>query len=248
MIKKLFFLLSLLAGHTSFARAIDPKELKGPWREVSRIQGGKAVQFRDTLFFEVLSSAMCVWGKTGPEAPRLKMKLTGTTLEIGSYEFDIMELDGDRMRLSGQEGVEMELQRYSKRPLLVRTPKKPVNTNNVAFRPAAIPKTGNVPAKIEPFVGSWKCYKRSSTKPIDTANKYRIIRLIEILELDSEQIVGKVYGFDDLEATPSWIVQQYDKGILYTSGKDERNFRVINCQPNELVIENEGVVYYMNKM
>ena len=61
-------------------------------------------------------------------------------------------------------------------------------------------------------------------------------------------IIGKVYGFDDKENQPSWIIQQYEKGILFTAGKDDRNFKVINCQSNELIIENEGVVYYMNRM
>lgn len=243
--KKLLIAPLLLLFGTASAKVIDAKSLKGPWREVSRIQAGQAVRYRDTLFFEMLSSALCVWGKTSPSAPRLRVKLTGTTLEIGTYEFDILELEGDRMRLAGQEGVEMEMQRYSKRPPVIRTAKS--NGNNPGFRPAVVPKNGIIPDRIEPFVGTWKCYKRSSSKPIDTANKYRIVRLIEILE-QNETIVGKIYGFDDKESQPSWVVQQYDKGILFTAGKDERNFKVINCQPNELVIENEGVVYYMNKM
>lgn len=244
--KRILLALLLLTTCQAGAQIIDAKSLKGPWREVSRIRAGQTVRFRDTLFFELLSSQLCVWGKTSPSAPRLRVKLTGTTLEIGSYEFDILEQSGDHMRLAGQDGVEMEMQRYSKKPVALARNSK-INGNTISFRPAAIPKTGNVPDRIEPFVGSWKCYKRSSSKPIDTAAKYRIIRLVEILEQD-DMIVGKIYGFEDLENQPSWIVQQYEKGVLSTSGKDERNFRVINCQPNELVIENEGVVYYMNKM
>ncbi|MGC4059093.1 MAG: hypothetical protein QM743_13400 [Chitinophagaceae bacterium] len=241
--KRSFFLFCYLLFTGTFVQAklIDPKSLKGPWRETVRMQAGQPVKFRDTLYFEFLSSTMCVWGKTTPSAPRLKAKLTGTTLEIGANEFDILELEGDRMHLAGQDGVELIMQRYNKRPTSVR------NSNNVAFRPAPSPKNGTVPDRIEPLVGIWKCYKRTSNKPLDTAGKYRIIRLVAIEETP-ETITGKIYGFNDPEAKPSWIVQQYEKGILYTAGKDERNFRVINCQPNELVIENEGVVYYMNKL
>lgn len=244
--KKLLLAALLTVSQSAGAKVIDAKQLKGPWREITRIQSGQTVRFRDTLFFELLSSAICVWGKTTPEAPRLRLKLTGTTLEIGSYEFDITELEGDRMRLVGQDGVEMEMQRYHKRPPVARNNGR-INGNNISFRPGVVPKTGVVPDRIEPFVGTWKCYKRSSSKPIDTTKKYRIVRLVEILE-QNDMIVGKIYGFDDKESQPSWIVQQYDKGVLYTSGKDERNFKVISCQPNEIVIENEGVVYYMNKL
>lgn len=243
--KNLLLAALLLATYTVGAKTIDAKSLKGPWREVARTRSGQTLRFRDTLFFEMLSSQMCIWGKTSASAPRLRVKLTGTTLEIGSNEFDVLELEGDRMRLSGQDGLEMEMQRYNKRPTPLRSSK--VNGNNISFKPAALPKTGAIPERIEPFVGTWKCYKRSSNKPIDTAGKYRIIRLLEILEQD-DMIIGKVYGFDDKENQPSWIIQQYEKGILFTAGKDDRNFKVINCQSNELIIENEGVVYYMNRM
>lgn len=224
------------------AQIVNTKVLKGPWREVVRIKSGHKVAFRDTLFFEVLSSNLCVWGKTTPAAPRLKLKQIGTTLVIGPSEFEILAQEEDWMKLSTDEGTEIEMRRYSnKRQPPVR------NTNNLKFKPGAAAKMGAVPDKIEPFVGNWKCYKRTSIKPIPNDQRYRILRLIEVEET-AEAITAKIYGFDDLAGQPSWIVQNYEKGILYTSGKDERAFKVINCQENELIIENEGVVYYMNRL
>jgi hypothetical protein len=72
------------------------------------------------------------------------------------------------------------------------------------------------------------------------------VRLLEILER-VETISAKIFGFEDFEVQQSWVVQHYEKGILFTAGKDERPFKAIHCQAIELVIDNEGVVYYMNK-
>ena len=242
--KKVFSLLSLLLLSAAVqAQLIDAKNLKGPWKEVVRTQNGQKQHIIDTVFFEFLSSNLCVWGKTTPASPRLRVKLTGTTLEIGPNEYEILALEGDWMKLSSHDGLEMEMKRYSKKkPVAARI----ANTNNVKFKPAAAAKMGAVPEKIEPLVGKWKCYKRTSIKPIVPDQKYRLVRLVEIVETE-EAITAKIFGFEDLEGKPSWVVQNYENGILYTAGKDERPFKVINCQANELVIENEGVVYYMNK-
>jgi hypothetical protein len=244
MKKTITFLSFLLLSVAVQAQLIDAKSLKGSWKEVVRIQNGQRQRVNDTVFFEFLSSNLCVWGKTTPSAPRLRAKLTGTTLEIGPHEFEIMAIDGDWMKLSGQDGLEMEFKRFSSKKLIA---KRNINSNNLKFKPAAAVKIGNVPDKIEPLVGIWKCYKRTSDHPIDPLKNYRIIRLVEIVET-GDVITGKFYGFDDLETKPSWIVQQYENGILSTAGTDERPFKVINCQVNELIIANEGIVYYMNKL
>jgi hypothetical protein len=245
LMRKILVLLSLLFIH-GFAEAqvANIKSLKGAWKEVGRSQSGKKMAFSDTLFFEVVSSNLCIWGKSSPTAPRLRLKQIGTTLMIGTNEYDILEQQDNRLRLSGDEGLEIEMQKYSnKRVPPVRT----ANTNNLKFKPAPAVKMGTVPDKIEPFVGVWKCYKRTSVKPIQNEQKYRLLRLVEVEEKD-EAITAKMYGFEDLDGKPSWIVQDYSKGILFTSGKDDRPFKVINCQANELIIENEGIVYYMNKL
>lgn len=44
------------------------------------------------------------------------------------------------------------------------------------------------------------------------------------------------------------VVQHYNKGILFTAVKDERPFKAIHCQAIELVIDNEGVVYYIEQV
>ncbi|HTN17611.1 MAG TPA: hypothetical protein VL092_08025 [Chitinophagaceae bacterium] len=232
----------LLLSHIAGAQIANTKVLKGAWKEVGRSRSGKKIPVTDTLFFEVVSSNLCIWGKSSPAAPRLHLKQIGTTLMMGPNEFDILEQQDGRMLLAADEGLEIEMQRYSnKKPAPVR------NTNNLKFKPAPAVKMGTVPDKIEPFVGVWKCYKRTSAKPIENEQKYRLLRLVEVEEKD-DVITAKIYGFEDPIGQPSWIVQDYSKGILFTSGKDERPFKVINCQANELIIENEGIVYYMNKM
>ncbi|MES2477902.1 MAG: hypothetical protein V4561_02360 [Bacteroidota bacterium] len=241
--KRNIILLSFLFISTlAVAQISNTKSLKGAWKEVVRIRSGQKITYRDTLFFEVVSSNLCIWGKSSPTAPRLRLKQIGTTIVIGPSEFEILAQEDNWIKLSTDEGVEIEMIKYSNK-------KQPAirNTNNTKYRPAIVPRTGNVPDMIEPLVGIWKCYKRTSIKPVPNDQKYRIIRLVEIEET-TDAITAKIYGFDDLTAQPSWIVQRYEKGVLYTSGKDDREFKVINCQPNELIIENEGVVYYMNKM
>lgn len=224
------------------AQGTNTQGLKGAWKEVVRTRSGQKISFRDTLFFEVLSGNMCIWGKSIPSSPRLRIKQIGTSLIIGPSEFEILGQEANWIKLSSDEGIEIEMIRYNnKKQAPIR------NTNNTKYRPAQIPKQGNVPDRIEPLVGKWKCYKRTSIKPIPKEQQYRIVRLVEVEETE-EAITAKIYGFEDLTNQASWIVQQYEKGILHSAGKDDRAFKVINCQPNELVLENEGVVYYMNKL
>lgn len=245
MKKTIAFLTALLLCTFVQAQIVNTKVLKGAWREVVRVKSGHKTSFRDTLFFEVVSSNLCIWGKSSPTAPRLRLKQIGTTLIIGPSEFEILAQEDDWMRLSTDEGTEIEMRRYNnKKQAPARVSR---NANNLKYKPAPGVKMGTVPDKIEPFVGNWKCYKRTSIKPIPNDQRYRILRLIEVEETP-ETITAKMYGFDDLTGQASWIVQNYENGILYTAGKDERAFKVINCDANELVIENEGVVYFMNKL
>lgn len=254
--KKIAVLFSLLfMGGLAEAQLVSTtKSLKGAWREIARARNGQRIGFKDTLFFEVVTSNLCIWGKSSPTAPRVRLKQIGTTLSIGPEEYEIMEEGEDWMKLSADEGLEIEMRRYNNKPLpkpkpatrAVRQPRV-ANTNNLKFKPGAVAKMGTVPPKIEPLVGTWKCYKRTSAKPMQAELKYRLVRLVEIEETP-ETITAKIYGFDDLDGQPSWVVHNYENGILYTSGKDERAFKVVNCVANELIIENEGIVYYMNKL
>jgi hypothetical protein len=241
--KQIVFILSFLfISQLAVALPSSSKVLEGAWKEVARTQSGKEIAFSDTLFFEVLSSNLCIWGKSSPDAPRLRFKQIGTTILVGPSEFEIVAQEVDWMKLSSDEGVEIEMKKYN-------NPKPSATSKSKKEPKRSLPilKLGNVPENIEPMVGNWKCYKRTCLKPISKEQQYRIIRLVEIEETE-DYISAKIYGFTDLTAQPSWIVQRYEKGILYSSGKDERDFKVINSQPNELVIENEGVVYYMNKL
>ncbi|MCC6186164.1 MAG: hypothetical protein IT256_03325 [Chitinophagaceae bacterium] len=239
--KKAFILpFLLLLSHIATAQLFTTKSLKGAWREVARIRAGQPQRFADTLFFEVVSSNLSIWGRSSPTAPRVRLKQVGTTLTFGSTEYDIINQTDDRMRLAAEDGLELEMRRYSNKPARP-TP----NTNKLKYKAPATIKLGTVPTTIEPLVGIWKCYKRTSTTPLQPELKYRLIRLVAIEETP-DAITAKIFGFDDLTDQASWIVQRYDNGILYTAGKDERPFQVINCQPGELIIANEGVVYYMN--
>lgn len=254
MKKTAFFFFLLFLFNIAQAQIVNTKPLKGAWREISRMGSGQRISYRDTLFFEVVTSNLAIWGKSSPTAPRVRLKQIGTTLILGPEEFEILDQQEDLMRLSGDEGLEIEMRRYNNKP----EPKQPKpvkiskqetakrNTNNVKFKPGATVKMGVVPDKIEPLVGSWTCYKRTTAKPVESDQKYRLLRLVEIEETN-DAITAKMFGFEDLSGKPSWVVQNYEKGILYTSGKDDRAFKVINCQANELIIENEGVVYFMNK-
>lgn len=252
--KKIAILLScLLMSSLAQAKPTDLKDLRGTWKEVVRTQSGKRIPIVDTLFIKFVSSNQCVWGKANPSTPLLRYKQVGSTLSVGTYEYEIVAQEEDWMKLSTDEGLEIELIRYSAKKTSISNKPTPNHPKKIAkqnipsyFKPAAPPKMGIVPDKIEPFVGEWKCYKRTTIKPIPKEQQYRIVRLL-LVEETADAITAKIYGFSDSTDVASWIVQDYKKGILYAAGKDERAFKVINCQPKELVIENEGVVYYMNK-
>lgn len=240
MKKTLITFLTLIYSCIASAQLFTTKNLKGAWREVARIRQGQPERFRDTLLFEVVSSNLCIWGPSSPTAPRVRLKQVGTTLSIGTYEYEIIDQSADWMRLSTDDGLEIEMRRYSNKPQ-----RHSANTNKLRYKAPPATKLGTVPPNIEPLVGNWKCYKRTSAQPLKPELKYRLVRLVAIEET-ADAITAKIYGYDDLTDQASWIVQRYEDGILYTAGKDERPFQVINCKPGELIIANEGVVYYMN--
>jgi hypothetical protein len=235
-------ILCLVIFRSLFAHALPFKsaDLKGTWKETARFQSGKKVTYKDTLFFEFLEDNICIWGRPKSLSLRAPYVQIGTTLEIGPSDYEVLKQTEDYLSLSTEDGLEMVFTRYQKGV-------EPTdNTATTSSKRGAQDKGAWVPNNIEQLVGVWKCYKRSSDKPIQSETKYRMLRLVEIVE-KGEEITGKMYGYKDMDNQPSWIVQKYEKGILYCAGKDDRLFKVIHCQQgHELVIENEGIVYYMN--
>ena len=45
---------------------------------------------------------------------------------------------------------------------------------------------------------------------------------------------------------PSWKIARYNAGIIYCTGRDERQLKVLQCRNGELIVQ-EGILTYFFK-
>ena len=60
-------------------------------------------------------------------------------------------------------------------------------------------------------------------------------------------ISGSVSSAKDMEGTPSWKITKFEDGIIYCSGKDERQLKVLKCANNELILQEDSVTYFFKQ-
>ncbi|MBS1772706.1 MAG: hypothetical protein JST82_07595 [Bacteroidetes bacterium] len=221
------------ASATNNSQRRTAGQLTGNWREVSRRNAGNQnINFADTIFVEFRQGNEYVWHKIGSFIYRGTYTKSGNALDLGMRNFDIISNDGYNLTMTDGTAI-YEFESY------VPVPSAPEYRAPEVYDPVN---------SLRQMVGHWSVYKRTNgnIKPADI-DYTRQLKMIDIYNNDGQGIMGDFFGQRDADNAPSWYVESYNNQIIYCYGKDRRQFHVIKCQDNELIIEENGTTYYFKQ-
>ncbi|MBN9483210.1 MAG: hypothetical protein BGO70_00675 [Bacteroidetes bacterium 43-93] len=228
--KKILFLSLFITPVLGFCG--DKNSLSGNWKEVSRKKSAKEpISYTDTIMIKFLTGNEYVWQKAGGFIYRGTYKIENNSLDMGARQFLITERKPNKLVLRDDAGI-------------------------YEFAPYTEPKTGNAPVhqevnapvnSIQQMAGQWSVYKGTSDKKKESIDYSRQVKSVEIFPSEKDGTWGNVYSRRDADNAPSWVIKSYSNQTLYCEGKDNRQFKVIKCQDNDLIMESEGTTYFFRQ-
>lgn len=231
--KKLLLLTLALAPLTAFCE--DKNSLVGNWKEVSRTPtNGRATAFNDTIKIEFLMGNEYTWQKKGGFIYKGTYKIENGNLDMGARLFTIVDQGRNSMRIKDDMAT-YELVRYT--PTSEQTVLPP--------EPAARPVRN-----IDQMKGHWSVFKGTQDKTVAAIDYRRKIKMIDITgDIAGDGKLGMVFSTKDADTAPSWYIESYNASTqtLNVNGKDRRTLKVLKCENNELVIEENGMTYFFRQ-
>jgi hypothetical protein len=232
--KKFFSLTLALAPFVALCE--DKNSLVGNWKEISRTPAGSksSTSFKDTIKIEFLIGNEYVWQKSGGFIYKGTYKVSNNNLDMGSRFFTIVSKNNSSIKLK-DETATYELVRYT--PTSEQTVLPP--------DPVAAPVRS-----IEQMKGHWSVFKGTQDKTVPAIDYKRKIKMIDITgDIAGDGKLGIVFSTKDSDTAPSWYIESYNASnqTLNVNGKDRRTLKVLKCESNELVIEEDGMTYFFRQ-
>ena len=238
--KKLLVLLLLLIPVVAFCgkkKGVKPIP-RSRWREVSRRgPDSSIVAFTDTMFLSFNGrDSFSYHFKNGFVYNGPYIFKEDSILDLGTVRYQM---------LSNKRGVTGKL-------VLV-------NANGIyqfgvdstdTVKAIIIPKEDKIVpvTNIDQMIGHWTVYKKTAVGSADAPDVAMQIRSAYITGPSTEGKMGYLFSGTDPGNAPSWFIKDFkeDQSLL-CDGKTQRNFKVIKCQKNEMVIEDESMRYYLKQ-
>lgn len=228
--RKLIFLSFIFAPAFSFAG--DKNSLSGNWKEVSRKKvNNDEIPFTDSIRFEFLTGNEYIWQKAGGFIYKGTYKIEGNALDIGMRAFTIVERKPNKLVLKDEAGI-YEFVSY-----------KPAPNTPAAKRQEVYAPVNN----IQQMVGHWSVYKRTSDHKTEQIDYTRQLKMVDVFDKQQDGKWGTFHAQRDADGAPSWYIENYANQTIYCDGKDKRQFKVIKCENNELILSEGGVTYYFKQ-
>ncbi len=229
--RNFIILATVLMPTLSFAG--DKNKLSGNWREVSRKTiKNEVVSYKDTIKMEFLPGGNeYIWQKAGGFIYRGTYKLEANALDIGMRYFTIVSRSNNKMVLKDDGGI-YEMETY--------TPQ--VNSPQAKRQEVFAPVNS-----VQQMAGHWSVFKGTGAQKVDAIDYSRQIKMVDIYPSQQDGKWGAFFSRKDADNAPSWYVQSYSNQTLYLNGKDSRQFKVLKCENNEMILEEDGVTYYFRQ-
>jgi hypothetical protein len=102
---------------------------------------------------------------------------------------------------------------------------------------------------IDQMIGHWTVYKRTTKEQAGgTIDNNTTIRAVYITGPSTDGKLGYIFSGSDPSNDPSWYVKGFGLDQSLTcDGKKPRLLKVIKCQKGEMILEEEGVKYYLKQ-
>ncbi len=209
-------------------------KLSGNWKEVKRWnEKDKSVAYKDTIHMEFLPGNEYVWHKSGSFIYKGTYKIENNALDIGRRYFSIVEMKKNRIILKDEWG------KYQLEPYTPTNQQGPGRAAEV-YAPVT---------SIQPMIGHWSKFKSTSDRTLQQVDYTRLLKVVKIFNTPKGNKLGDVFAARDGDSAPSWYVERYDPKTqtLYCNGKSPRQFKVLKCQDNELIMEENGITYFFRQ-
>lgn len=214
------------------------KELKLPisrWREVKRMGLDSTVKtFADTLYISFRHKDSFQYHVPGGFIYNGAYTIDeDSILDLGTAKFKIVLKRPNTLVFTDDKGL------YVMGPDIIDT----YQTVVLQKEDSALPVKS-----IDQMIGHWTVYKKTTDKQSDELQFASEIKAVFITGPSSDGKQGYVYGGLDPMNYPSWYIKDLaNDQTLECNGKSLRNIRVVKCQKGELVIEVDGVKYYLKQ-
>ncbi|MGN6567440.1 MAG: hypothetical protein ACTHJ0_05795 [Flavipsychrobacter sp.] len=230
--RKLLFLLLMLGSFAGFCGE-KTIHLFGKWKETKRMKPDKTeIKYTDTIRLQFLVGNEYVYQKQGGFIYKGVYKVTGNDLDMGARGYTILERKPNKMVLQDDGGI------YTF---------EPDNTPTTAASQLPQEKPAAPVTSVDQMVGHWSVYKRTSDKTLNQVDYTHVLKMVDITGGSSDGKLGYLYATRDADNAPSWYATSYQNQTLYCDGKDKREFKVLKCQDNELIMEENGITYFFKR-
>lgn len=231
---KTYFLQGLLLLCSANAMAqLNFSELKGKWQEKNRLNSqSEEMDFTDTLRIEFTESGF-----------------TQLRYHHGPTFLGEAELSGKRLKLKGQffdveKNNEQEIVLRAKGAQHVMRRKEQFESAPIAkVIPSATPgqSEGEVKTDWQTLAGKWTCYRKTDA----AFNKYKFY--IKHLDLKSLQSAELTLHSMDSVYTETQSIAVSEKTLNMTSPSGTQTYRILTSDGEELVLQQDGLVYYFKR-
>lgn len=232
----------LLSGLSSEADVKNkPVDLTGNWKEAGRISPrNERLDFTDTTFYDFLIGNEYTVQRKHSFMYRGTYKATKGMLDLGMRTYNVLEMAPERIVLKDDAGS-YEFVRYNKAARMAEN-SDAASSGKRAYQDDLNP----APVRASQLAGKWEVYKRTSNTTLPEIDYTRIISMIDI-KPEGGKMGGSVASAKDMETVPSWKITGYNNGVIYCSGKGDRQLKVLRCDDGELIIQEDNITYFFKQ-
>ena len=101
---------------------------------------------------------------------------------------------------------------------------------------------------IDQIIGHWTVYKKVTDRPAESIDFSTEIKSLYITGPSSDDKQGYLYGGLDAKNHPTWFIRSLGVDQTLTcGGKNPRTIKVLRCQKGEMILEEDGIKYYLKQ-
>ena len=235
--KKLLVLLLLLIPLVAICGKKKPAKPfpRSRWKEISRMRpDSSVVAFTDTMFlFFDGKDSFSYHVKNGFVYNGPFIFKEDSILDLGTVRYHVLPSKPGKMVFVNDNGIYqfgVDSSDTVKAIIILKEEK-------------ALPVTS-----IDQMIGHWTVYKKAAVGSAETPAVDMQIRSAYITGPSTEGKLGYVFGGTDPGNAPSWSIKDFTTDqVLQCEGKTPRTFKVLRCQKNEMVLEDESMRYFLKQ-
>ncbi|MEZ5046118.1 MAG: hypothetical protein R2831_03920 [Chitinophagaceae bacterium] len=234
---KLFYSIFFVLIYTNIQAQAPLEKLIGKWEESSRTKKKKNISFQDTVQLQLRDDNFMLWREKIGSTKMGDYSYEKNVLQFKSQKYKVTLSSDDLLTLTDEDDIQhhfYKVEEFGNSPI-----------NRVIPTTTTTKKEG---IYKKDFIGKWSCYKKTDSE-YEPSRYY--IKAIQILAKGEGYDVFK--GNITLNNTDSVYTEQ---GTFTIEGdtikvnltSENKTYRIIKWQPNELVLAENTALYYLKQM